>query len=351
MPVQPHQPDHHDALNKLWARQSRWDMIERAVGTVEAIVVPVGIHAISCSVVGGPGADLRRCWYLCLAAAFGRYNRSPVKSLFGFNIKAVWDVTGKACGVTIVYATNVDGGASSLAKASKQAAVIAAGGIAAQAGLVADGFTNLLQRGPDQFTIGGKWPNQLLTVSQRLQPPTRDPGTTPHPSWTVGDPSTGGSRFRGFTLPPQTTQLDREVLGGADDPNVAQPILPFGRIRPGPYDSANDQTNLLNTDPPQLPDYQRIITTGSKLDPRVQPPKPPADGISRGSLVQLVTAALGQSGTWPRRPIGNEPVLGSSGVFSGEAGPGVSNDALIDPVTEGPDGLTLPTNDLDRLEL
>jgi len=43
---------------------------------------------------------------------------------------------------------------------------------------------------------------------------------------------------------------------------------------------------------PLLPDAGRVITTGEKYHPAVQPPKPAVDGVSRYSLVELVTLAL-----------------------------------------------------------
>jgi hypothetical protein len=54
--------------------------------------------------VGGPNADLRRVWYLCVAAAFGRYrNRVGATGAVEYQIECAWDVTGKSTMVTLGY--------------------------------------------------------------------------------------------------------------------------------------------------------------------------------------------------------------------------------------------------------
>jgi hypothetical protein len=339
---------------RLWGMESRWNLMERAIGTLQGVVVPVMVHGISVSVVGGPHADLRRCWYLALAAAFGRYRRSPSKAAFSLQMKAQWDITGKAVGVTLVYGTNVDAGAvvggasfvTSSPIAKGVGSLFGAGAAGAQAALSASGFAELIQRGPDQFTEGRTWPDQFLTPLQLVA--KAGGGNAQYPTGTAGETYAVVSlpashpRYRAFTGPNETEDVFREVAGGADDPSVAAPVLPYGRVSENASSPANASTSLTTERPPLLPDVGRVITTGAKLDPRVQPPRPPVDGLSRGSLVQLVTAALGEAGRWPKHPSPFGAVLGSTGIKVDGSGPAVPSAAAVGQAAESPDGLLLP---------
>jgi hypothetical protein len=74
---------------------------------------------------------------------------------------------------------------------------------------------------------------------------------------------------------------------------------------------------------PVLPDEQRVITTGEKLDPRVQPPKPPVDGVSRGHLLTMVAASLASPGVLVEAPpnlLNNTQRLASQGLFVRDPG-------------------------------
>jgi hypothetical protein len=341
-------------LDRLWSLQARWDLMERALGTLGQITVPTAVHGISVSVVGGPGADLRRCWYLALAAAFGRYRRSTARGAYSLQMKATWDITGKAVGLTLVYATTTATGAFALpilrggAGAAIGAALVGLGQTV-EGARIAQGMAEYLQRGPDQWTQGGDWPSVLLTPTQawtRLRGSARGPGST-HPTWAVTDGADErNTRYRHFTTPNEIGPIDREVQGGADNPLIENPKLPFGRTNPETLAGNNtSETDVTTNDPPQLPDYNRIITTGYKLDPIVQPPKPAVDGLSRGSTVQLVTAALGRAGQWPPAPGELVPVVGSSGTFVGENGAAVPTASEVNPRGESNDGLNLPNAD------
>lgn len=344
---------HTAPLDRLWGAEARWNLAERALGTLKDVVLPTAVHAISVSVVGGPAADLRRVWYLALAASFGRYRRSTIRGAYSLQIKAVWDITGKAAGITLAYATTTIGdqalsSAAALLPALRVGTAGALAGLAlvAEGGRITDGVAQLFQRGPDQWTQGGDWPNALLTPEQllsRITGSARGPAVE-HTAWAVTDGAdVRTTRYRAFTGPNETGMIDREVAGGADNPGVPYPKLPYSKVNPDSTAGNNTaETDLTADDPPQLPDYNRIITTGYKMDPAVQPPRPPGDGLSRGSLVQLVTAALGRSGEWPVAVEGNLPVIGSSGRWVGETAPTVPTEAEVNPLTESADGLLLP---------
>lgn len=335
-------------IDRLWAKEARWNLMERAIGSLEQITVPTGVHGITVAVVGGPNADIRRCWYLALAAAFGRFHRSPVKAFYGLQMRAEWLITGKAVSVSLVYATNINAaqaasalnaGLESVVGKDNPVANIAGKVLKTLAGVVTAtqgiqtvrGFARLIQRGPDQYTEGGPWPVELLTPTQIVT--GREQSPPAGPNWTIVQ-GKGGVKYRRFTGAPESTDVFREVQGDTN--------LTYSRAYPDPTTPNGDATRITDRDPPLLPDYGRVITTGSKLDPVVQPPRPAVDGLSRGSLVQLVTAALGEAGTWPPRPSPLQPILGSSGRKANGDAVEAPVEASVDRLTEGPDGLLLP---------
>ena len=96
----------HDRTNKLFGLQIGWDLFDRAMSKVNANA-PTFTHSITVSCQGGPLADLRRVYYLALAAAFGRWSNGVAGELKGSTTSMVAhiDVTGKAVAVNISYTT------------------------------------------------------------------------------------------------------------------------------------------------------------------------------------------------------------------------------------------------------
>lgn len=301
----------HDAqaekLNKLWAYDSQWSIASRLTGLI-GDNTPSFIHAINVSVIGGPQADLRRVWFLACAAAFGRY-RNRVKGVGQANLDAVWDVTGKSVSVSIAYINS--GFSNVLANVFRSGATPLIGGPALLLGVVnilGGGFTTgpgrtavagtgrtqlsatqFIQVGPDQVTVGGGWPDFMQQ------------GSSPNPATIPAD------------LPPQDEMCEADrgrVLKFGKNPAVdvtgevpirksGDLLVPWGRVGPvglntvHPAATRGFSSNLLILgNRIALPDDGRLITTGEKLDPRVQPPKPVIDGKSRMSVVAAIHAAL-----------------------------------------------------------
>lgn len=330
----------HDRTNKLFGLQIGWDLFDRAMSKVNANA-PTFTHSITVSCQGGPLADLRRVYYLALAAAFGRWSNGVAGELKGSTTSMVAhiDVTGKAVAVNISYTT--------------LAAVTAVRSVTG----FSDTPLKIIQQGPDQVTVGGSWPSFLQTTTKGSSSVT-DGVVGAVVGGLVGGPVgaiTGGAI--GILVPnipssqPPTTKasLSRasgRVITGCSSLGYAPVILvsdgkernvfaelpttvgeqfkiPWGALT---VDGAQGRTYTLadgraTTLP--LPDAGRVITTGEKFHPLVQPPKPPIDGNTRGSLVTLVTQALASPCYLPapvpcnpRNPLFSTG-LSSTGPFTG----------------------------------
>lgn len=324
------------------------EKIAELVGDVQKLTQPITAHAITVSVSGGPTADLRRCWYLALAACFGRYKRG-LKGTTARTINAQWDVTGKTVSITLAYTFGTGG------------VEIAAGYFNGDTGI------RLLYAGPDQVTIGDGWPSWLsgFDSTGALQTSTSNFAGGGLPSGAVG----------AVTLPlaaAESTQQQQNTpvpdafadLGAA---TITNPVLrgvlveykrltsDFALIYPGlpvrgtvPSQSFTELPDVLRELPsvmsgmvflpyrhngttanqprtrfaasvagaqPLLPDAGRIITTGETNDRRVQPPRPPIDGTSRGHVLSIIGAALATPGFLPvAPPISGVPVA-SEGLY------------------------------------
>ncbi len=333
-------------------------------------------HSITVTVRGGPGASLRRCWFLCIAALFGRRRRGTVANM-AEALNAQWDITGKTVTATLSYTSNP---------------------ITEINGYWSDGMSPaaILQRGPDQVTIGAGWSQHFFTFAQRpsnspsilgdlvtiggsLQNIGRGVSTTPIPgdltnknaAWTLNTPwirynlpqteaprAAGGLSF-GWRIskiandnlkPIDNVFVTPWVIQAAEpDPLAELPIadgsselVPYTVHAPLVIQGGGDSVEvvpgvIINRDlilntvryvrrgsgpgqgmVPLLPDEYRIITTGEKHHPNVQPPKPPVDGVSRGSLLSMVAAALASPGVLVESPINlvnNTQPIAAQGVF------------------------------------
>jgi hypothetical protein len=209
-----------------------------------------GFHySVFVGVKGGPDATLKRIWQLALAIAFGRL-RNAVTSFNGVSVDATWDITGKAVGVRISYSGN--------------------GLVAHVLGkLNPDGRQSgyqFLQSGPLEETVGGNWPDFLLTSAQLAAAPKQ------------------GVQLIGGGLIPQNIAVLNPDLGG--------PQGNFGRL------DNNIEREGVDVFP-VLPDDGRLITTRAKLDANAQNPKPP---VSNAMLVALVSNALAEPCYLPPGP-------------------------------------------------
>jgi len=316
-------------------------------------------HSITVTVKGGPRSSLRRCWFLCVAALFGRRRRGT-DSLWAEAMDAQWDITGKSVTATLSYTT----------------------------GAFTEPHTNfvdaespfaLLQRGPDQVTIGAGWPVSYMTLPQTftfqggmnksLQNArivggqlTKDPTTSlaPVPGEIrdfakvaqMGGPANMLNMFanqlfnvsintNGQTgwvvrktdtdeLQPRPTPIVQPfTVSQTDDalsempiriPGIGVESLPYRAHRPA---SEGDGMEFVLRGGdigaiPVLPDDGRVITTGEKMDRRVQSPRPPVDGLSRGHLLDMVAAALASPGVLveaPPNPKWNTSNLAAEGLF------------------------------------
>ena len=121
-------------------------------------------HAVTVSVVGGPQADLRRMWFLCLSAVFGRA-RKGLLSIHNRTLDAQIDVTGKSCSITYAYTF---GGILETAFASFSSGrplLPGAPGNLPWSQMKPQCGLDLFYTGPDQVTIGGNWPAFALASS------------------------------------------------------------------------------------------------------------------------------------------------------------------------------------------
>lgn len=270
------------SLEKLWTLESAM----RAVGTVDS-QFPTFSHSISVAVAGGPKSDMRRIWQLCLATAFGRYRQAGMFGIQQGSLQATWDITGKACKVTISY---VNSGVIGLALSVFNQSAAAAGSLGALGtgvftaakglGLTSANPTvgDFLLAGPTQETVGGdmlSW----LTADTIL-------------AATVAGAAGGGTwAYLG----------GRYVLQLSDRTSRNAAVL--GAITAGKTAYLMAKAASYIKQRPPLPDTNRVITTAYKLNPNIQPPPPSGDGLSRTfPHVALVANALTSPCYLPEAP-------------------------------------------------
>jgi hypothetical protein len=346
-------------LEKMWAADAAANLFERTLAYTGALDFPTFTHVIVVSVVGGPQADMRRVWYLACAAAFGRY-RYRVGQLGPATVNATWDITGKAVQIEIEYTINAT------VEAAKRV------GESVGMGLFTSGL-RYMQQGPTQVTIGGGWPAFLLTTQQNTTPSQvgqvltgvgaaltvggiffpvlaipglivggagailetgiADTSTTtqatgvsavlPIDAAPTVQPVTGETQE--VPTAPVTTNHQINILGELPRPYGEGYLLPWDRTIPKSQGTPLSGSVIDKTcSVPVLPDDGRVITTGEKLDPRVQSPRPVLDGQTRSSLVILVAQALSSPGYLPDSPPATENPLWAPGVYAYNPGTGLT---------------------------
>lgn len=313
-----------ERVNRLWARNGALDLFDRLYGKLSNNL-PQFAHAIVVTVQAGPQGDIRRAYYLALAAAFGRYRNGVKGSVGSSSLSATWDITGKAVQVEIGYTAN---------------AVWEAG--RAAAGIQEDSALRVLAEGPTQVTVGGEWPGFLLQTRNRLGVGNSNSGVlgglpniiqelarrspqsqTPYSVVNPGVVGQLSSTIPGCFPPGDTepvvfatdgTKIDvfKELIEGTG----SNRLIPWGAVRPLANGDAQFGSRISPiTAMPALPDANRVITTGEKNDPRVQNPRPALDGSTRSGLLALVSAELARPCFLPSAPpCTSVPVL-SSGLF------------------------------------
>lgn len=252
-----------DKLNRLWTLQERLRLAQQVESNL-----PYFAHSISVSVVGGPKADLQRIWALCLSTAFGRYRQAGLQGFQSADLDAVWDVTGKACQVQMSYVNSGFIGVA-LNVAAKGTSAL---GIGARTST-----GDFLVNGPTQETVGGKaaaWINADLILGA-----VSAGGAAGYVAGAfIGGRFLGDARLGG-------------AVGAAGGAIQAYAAAKATALASG-YDAER-----------QLPDSGRIITTANKVNPNLQPPKPPGDNFSRTfPYVALVANALSNPGYLPAAP-------------------------------------------------
>lgn len=315
-----------------------WDLFDRvAKSTVGTL--PQWVHGIQVAVVGGPKSHIKRLWYLALSAAFGRFRDRVLTAVHTLNIKAQWDITNKSVSVELVYEDTGWGVASTYAP------------FAAQAPLNAPSSTGLarLVRGPEQLTVGGSWPNDLVganlfTVAQVATP-----------TWTAAAPCPLAQRNLTASVLPYTTIGGRRNIGTGQaftgTPATAVTVdvtqeypwnngidsagfflasnygwfgigsLAGGR-QPWPIlapDGINNACRVIllgqGAALPTLPDDGRVITTVEQNDPDCQPPRPIIDGQTRSGLLSLVAQTLSYPCYLPTTPPCTLTPAASAGTY------------------------------------
>lgn len=310
-------------------------------------------HSISVKVRGGPAADLRRVYYLALAAAFGRYSRAVSYTIGTYTeVSAHTDVSNKEVTVTIGYSVGMW---SQLFRGADR--LVTTSNVGQQR--IRTEF-DVIYEGPDQVTIGSGWPTVLtgLLGSKRypagsgaaikgggvVSVPVADYETPPNAVWT---PPAFGGLFGGTAR--LRFNVGANVKWVLTQPEVIRAIkVPIAPLKPYVWSIDEFDTDVLRELPyfnptlkdrrvylrdhtradqptftqvrttsdaemPVLPDDGRLITTGETGNPLVQPPRPPVDGLARGSLVDMVKAALATPGYLPPLPPMTANYLATSG--------------------------------------
>lgn len=315
----------------------RLQLFEQLLSTVKTFL-PSFTHSIEVAVVGGPSADIRRIWYLCVSAAMGRF-RNKVRTIGApISMAALWDITGKTVSFEIAYQLN------SLSNLT--------GDYIADPG--SSPYARML-RGPEQLTVGADWGSAFAPLTLRVGFGGRPfVNSQSPPNWVAnlsGFAQTPLVGLRSVVLyplnaSPQAAPSGAFISQPAVDPmreipradRVTADLLlasayPYSRHlsiwpggRPGPArfqvrtvvptgTTIGGSTPLQNSRDP-LPDSGRIITTVEKRDPRIQPPKPPVDGHTRCSVVALVAQSLLAPCFLPETPPPTANPAGSSGRFA-----------------------------------
>ncbi len=326
-------------MGDVWQVTGRLDLLKRAIDLVTDSM-PAVTHSILVEVIGGPRADIRRIWYLAVSAALGRYRTGIRTTLSPLSIAAMWDITGKAVSIELVYQNNK---LTDLAISPLTVGLIpGVAGIGAAPYRFNDptlGPIQFLMRGPEQVTVGAGWDSMLRADPRFAAPVERVPIVrnirTP-PAWLArlsGAPTycLSGTSARGSGV-----QRSGIVELAGTGPNAVNPLREFPVIagsRTGvslyPYrvtfsatggipEPANTLVGLNTL--PNLPDQNRIITTVEKLDVNIQPPKPPYDGHTRFGLLSLVAQALQNPCYLPSSPPCTNNTSGGSGRFIGNVG-------------------------------
>jgi hypothetical protein len=277
--------------------------------------------AITVRVVGGPHADIRRIWYLALAAAFGRYRNRTDDSLASIAYQGTWDVTGKAVQIEIAYTLSRFNQAA-FSKTRPSA-------FEAQDGTIydyGDHFPNsapevkaflvdpsasaytYIQRGPEQLTVGAHLPHWLQN-RDRTGPVVQgnDKNAWQGPECAKGRPVNPEKVFVHSTALVGMRGVNREWPRGNNRYAGFFTGYPYRVMTPvsdrGATGLTRDRVAKIDQEGDiNLPDDGRVITTADKTDPLVQPPQPPSDGSSRSSLVALVAQALTQPCMLPPSP-------------------------------------------------
>lgn len=345
------------ASNALFAGTNAFQLADQ-ISSFAANNLPSFTHAITVRCIGGPDADIRRVWYLALAACFGRY-RDGVRFAGGSaTLQGLWDVTGKACQVELVYSP------AAVVEAVAQQQDAAIGTILSPipgAGLVVGALIStarsrivtakvdprrdalsFIHRGPSQLTIGGSWPSFLTDPHTSIMRPAGGGGVAVVPSASSG--------FGGFLLGAAIAQTTGDWVQFLNCGRTGYPAVPYARLTTynrfgkdvfrewpttqgsqgittypfrvtasttttgGPGRHGFPGTQVSQAFPiPALPDDGRVITTGEKNDQRVQPPRPSVDGQSRLSLLGLTAQALAFPCFLPAAPPCQDNIIGGTG--------------------------------------
>ncbi len=239
--------------------------------------LPSFSHVIMVSVNGGPKADLLRIWQLALSTAFGRYRQAGLMGIQGASLEGSWDITNKAVMVRLSY-TN-----SGTIEALQNYAYYT-GFNPARTNTTA----NFLLNGPTVETVGGDrldWTEADAVVAAAVG--------------TAAISYIGGRALKAFN---DVTLRQTFGLSAAADTleSVAQGVGALASVQAAIRTSQyTAQERIKNP----LPDTGRLITTGTKNDPNVQPPAPSADGLSRTTpFLALVANALTDPAYLPASP-------------------------------------------------
>lgn len=320
LPPPPHAGTHGD----IWQTLGRFQLIGQAYDLIRA-ALPAFDHSIQVSVTGGPDADIRRIWYLCVSAVYGRFRNRVRTAAVPISMDVTWDISGKAVMMELAYHANALTNGFSVDNPSSWADDPGSCGAA------------FLARGPEQLTVGGEWNTLFNPLNARIAR-VRPPGRGERPLWVAkithtGCIGTGGddgvvAKYAVATRDSDNRKirvLSELPIGGlAKIPGMGRvinvleakeyaykihfPTVSGGLI--GPTSAVTGGESL-----PRLPDHGRVITTNESRDPRVQPPKPPTDGSTRCSLLALVAAELQTPCFLPQAPPCTKNPAGGSGLF------------------------------------
>lgn len=335
-----HPPERWDP----WRVTGWWDLAVRVGGTISDATVAKFEHAISVAVKGGPEADIKRAWFLALSIAFGRYANKPTGALNRCSFQGTWDVSGKVASVEIAYTLNdymslirsVKDGAADLGEwaggtiGDKVAGLVDAR-VAAKRGVpggvgaapTANPYA-FFYRGPEQLTVGGPWPDELIQVNNGIDATGEDVEWVGTPQCITSAPrfdTVSWVRFRYRRFGPDVFR-EAPVLSGRVTGDGALMANAYPYSAAIPFDQADGAVPKGRTAAFVaidtrgrfvLPDTGRVILTAEKNDPRVQPPAPPLDGHTRSDYLALVASALTDPCFLPTTPPCNTARTGTGG--------------------------------------